>query len=34
MPLMCDICKGSVSWNKEDDTYPCYICEVEDTDIA
>jgi hypothetical protein len=34
MPLMCDICKGSVSWNKEEDTYPCEICKLEDTEIA
>ena len=34
MPLMCDVCKSSVSWNKEDDSYPCNICEVEDTIIA
>jgi hypothetical protein len=34
VPLMCDICKSSVYWNREEDKYPCEICELEDTDIA
>ena len=34
MPLMCSVCKSSIHWNKEEDKYPCYVCEVEDTEVA
>lgn len=34
MPLMCSECKSSIYWDAETDTYPCEVCEVEDTEVA
>ena len=34
MPLMCEVCKSSIYWDKEKDTYPCEVCDTDDTQPA